>query len=252
MRTLARYFAILLALQALLALPASAGSLDREQKDRLKDLAADTRRRMDSIRDQLIRARMELMEVYSSYRLDERRARSIQERVSKAQLDLLNTNLDNQIGLRRILNEEQFEEFSRMFARRMGGNPMGMFHGPVDAGPEWFREAQMLRDIPLPEQDKRRLRAAIDPGPEAMRSIQRLRDNTRKLLGLYGRYNLDEPAARRLIREIHGSQEYLAERHLQMQKAIRSALTEAEFEKYRDSLRNRLQERRDRRPFGRR
>lgn len=232
---------------AALALTLGAGAayagpgLRAGQKDQLKALAAETRERMDRARDELRRAHMDLAVVFGSYQLDLRKAKAAQERLSKAQFDLLKAHLDNQLQIRRVMNADQFEQFTSMMRQRMQGGPPGKFRHMDESGPDFFPDGKLLRSLNLDDDQIRRLKSVM--GPDRRKSIEKLESDTRQLIQMYERYDLDATAARKLIDSVHSTQISLAALHLKSQQTLRSVLTQAQFESYRDALAQRMRER---------
>lgn len=244
MRSNVRYLMIWAVVAAVLigvAAGAYAGQgLSPGQKDKLKALAADTRDRTERARDDLRRARMDLADVFSSYQLDLRKAKAVQDRVSKAQMDLLKAHLDNQIQIRQVLNAEQFEQFNEMLSRRMPGGQMGGFHH-IEPGPDWFPDGRILRDMDLTPDQMKRLRSVKEP--ERRKVFEKLENDSRQMIQMYQRYDLDANAARKLVESIHSTQQDLAALNLKSQQALRAVLTQAQFEKYRDTMAEKIRSR---------
>jgi len=228
-----------------LAGPADVGSA---QRDQLKSLASEMREKMDRVRGELVRARMELFQAYRAYQLDDCRVKAAMERIGKAQLALLNLHLDNQIELRRILNESQFEEFRRKMGR-FGGRMAGVL-GPHDDGPmDRPPDKVMLERIGAgPDQVRRIWREADAPEKKAV--LNRLVRDSKRLIELYSRYDLDVDAARKLVDGIHRSQMDLADLNHKWQQTLRSVLTEQQFDRLQQELSKMFRPREHRRRLG--
>ena len=199
------------------------------QRDRLKALGAQTKDRAERVRDEMKRARMDLFQVYQSYNLDERKAKAAMERVSKAQLNLLNMHLDDEVALRGVLGESQFSQFAERMGKRMGE-----FHPHGDAFGEHPPDADMLRGLGLSPDQAKRLKKAVGPGREMIQVIEKLRRDSKQLFDLYAQYNLDTAAAKRLIAGIHDSQQQLSDLHHKAEIATRQTLSEDQFNQLRD------------------
>jgi len=220
------------------------------QRDQLKELASETREKTRQVRDEVVRARTDLFQTYRSYDLDERKAKAAIERVGKSQLALLNLHLDNQIALRRILNESQFSEFCRKMSRHSGGAEAGMF-SPHKEGPlEGLPDKDMLEAIGATPDQGRRIRQFGDSG-ERKTIIDKLRRDSRQIIELYSRYDLDVAAARKLIDSIHQSQMDLAAANHKSQQALRSVLTEQQFDRLQEEISKRIKAREHKGPFHR-
>jgi Spy/CpxP family protein refolding chaperone len=235
-------FLLLTSLVAAGAVSAGPMDLSPEKREQMKSLAMDMRRETLRERDELMRARWALFQVYLDYDLDDRKAKAAQERIDKSQRDLLNAYLDHQLAIRRILNREEFESlWSRIGSR--GGSPMM-------AG-QWYEEGSLdhlLGKIPpdrlgLPPN---RLKAIKNDqlGPRRRKVMEDLKRDTRRLIELYSSYDLDANAARKLIESIHGSQRDLADLNHKRQHSLRSALTREQFERLSGELVKKMRERR--------
>lgn len=224
------------------AVSAGPMELSPEKREQMKSLAMDMRKGTMRERDELMRARWALFQVYLNYDLDDRKAKAAQEKIDRAQRDLLSAYLNHQLAIRRILNRDEFESFwSRIGAK--GG-------GPMMAG-QWYEEGSLdhlLGRIPpdrlgLPPD---RLTAIKNDqlGPRRRRVMEDLKRDTRKLIELYSSYDLDAGAARKLIDSIHDNQRELAALNHKRQQALRSVLTREQFERLSGELAKKMQERR--------
>lgn len=222
--------------------------LSREQKQHLKTLAMETRSRTETERENLRRARMELFNVYQGYSLDERKAKAAQNRISTAQLDLLNSHLDNQIRLRAVLSREQFLDFRRLIERHRGRG-MGGLGPPEDAGVDRLPDRQMLENLGLRPDQRKRAAALGDPMRDRAKLIEALRRASKQMIDIYGEYDLDKAAAKKLIEQIHRGQGELAALTHKEQQALRSVLTPTQFAQLKDLTARRI---RQHRPAGRR
>ncbi|MGC8862999.1 MAG: Spy/CpxP family protein refolding chaperone [Armatimonadota bacterium] len=225
------------------------------QRDRMKALAAEMRGKMERARYELLRARMDLFQAYSVYDLDERKVRAALDRIGRAQLALLNLHLDNQIELRRILNESQFSEFRRRM-ERFGRHMAGVFgphsDGPMGRLPDMDRppDRELLERIGVgADQAKRIWREADSTAAKAI--VDRLVRESKRLIDLYTRYDLDVDAARKLIDSIHRSQMDLAELNHKNQQTLRAVLTEQQFERLQQEISKRFRPGQHRRRAGR-
>jgi len=244
MKTLRTYLLIISAIMITLV-PAFAQSMPEispAQKERLKSLAIETKQKIDRRREELMRARWELFQAYQAPELDERKVKAILDRINKLQLELLNVHLENQTAIRQILNEDQFRVFWSRMNKHTGGAIMVV--APHEDGIlDRFPDNDALAQLDLnPEQMK--YMKALMMSPQRRRIIENLRRDSRRMLELYARHDLDIATARRLIDSIHESQIELTALTHKKQQAIRSILTKPQFEKYIDLLSKRVQERR--------
>ena len=226
---------------------ASAGPADSRigisdgQKDQLKALAANTRDRTGRERDAMRRARMDLLGVYSSYSIDEHKARVARDRISAAQLNLLNIHLDNEIALRNILNADQFQAFRNVMKRRMREPQMLVLAPPEEDVLDRLPGKAMLDSLGV-SPDRQKLLKPSDP-----RSIQDLRIESKQMLDLYANYSLDAAAARKLTDGIHQKQIALLTLQHNRQQAIRQVLSEEQFQRLQQEIVKRMAEREQRR-----
>ncbi len=212
------------------------GSLDisDSSKDRLKTLAADTRKRTMREREAMRRARYDLMQVYSSYTIDERKAKTAQDKISAAQLNLLNIHLENEMSLRSVLNIEQFQQFRKMLSRHMGEGRMLVVAPPEEDILDKLPDKPMLDELGVPVQNQRALR------PSNPKLILELKDLSKQAVALYGNYALNEAGCRKLIGSIHGKQNELISLQHRRQQTIRQVLNEDQFQKLQRELAKRM------------
>lgn len=208
------------------------------QKEQLKALAIETRRKTEAQRNELVRARTDLLQVYRSYQLDERKARSAMERLGRAQLGLLQVNLDNQIQIRKILDAEQFRSFRQVVGRKLGA---GMIFGrsPEEVAADRMFDRQLFESAGIGRGQVRRLWAGR-VWDQRVRAAAKLRRDTKQLLDICSSYDLDEQAAKRLMASIHSSQTDLAEASHRQQQLIRSVLTPDEFQRLQAEIERRM------------
>lgn len=233
----------ILALVAVVPALAQRVGINDDQRVQLKQLVTQTRRRSEAERETIRRARLDLMAAYGEYKLDERKARAALDKIGPAQLNLLKIHLDNQIRLRAILSQAQFERFAEMVhgKGRPGMGELSIHEGAFfEGGPD----RQILMELGLSPEQIRSAREQLAPNPRAFRRLQR---DSQKMGELCADYDLDEQAARKLIDSIHQSQLELAETSHKRQQALRSILTEEQFGRYQGLLAQRI---RSRRRFG--
>lgn len=214
------------------------------QKDQLKALASNTRDRTGRERDAMRRARMELLRVYSTYNIDDHKAKVARDRVSAAQLNLLNIHLDNEIALRNVLNADQFQQFRNMMKRRMREPQMLVLAPPEEDILDRLPGKAMLDSLGV-SQDQQKLLKPSNP-----KLIQDLRDQSKQMLDLYASFSLDSAAARKLIHSIHHKQmDLLAIQH-RRQQTIRQVLSQDQFQRLQKEIKKNMtwgEHRRDRR-----
>ena len=240
---------ILLALLPVLLLSVSAAGMSDARRQQLKSLAMETRRKSEAERDVIRRARMDLNAAYADYRLDEGKVKVALDRIWPAQKRLLEVHLDNQVQLRQIMNEQQFQRFSEMTRRTKSGHHE--FPGSEDGMWDRWPDKEMLASLGLSENQIRQIRR-----PEWRRdgTIGKLRRDSEKILELYSSYNPDVAAARKLIDSIHQAQIDHSEQHHKRQQSLRSILTQEQWQRLQGMLDERSRSLRQRRaqPDGKR
>jgi len=201
------------------------------QKEQLKALATDTRSKMEHERDNLRHARMELTQVYSNYNIDEHKVKALQERISTSQLNLLNAHLDNEIAIRSILSQDQFDTLRHMINPR-GRNRRMLVQPPVEeAAFDHFPNKEIFDSIGLTPDQEKRIAKVLKINQNRAKVIEKLRRNSKQMLDLYSNYNLDTAAAKKLIDSIHQDQIAMLNAQRNRQVALRSVLSQDQFQK---------------------
>ena len=245
MRDFTRWIAIwALGLTLVLAF-ASASAADTDlnisssQKDQLKALASNTRDRTGREREALRTARRDMLQTYSTYKFDWHKAKDARERISSAQLSLLDVHLDNEIALRNILKEDQFKSLRDMLKKRVRDRHVLMIVPREADILNRIPDKQMLDDLKIPA-DKQKQLATTDDYDKA---VDELRQASESLLGLYANYTLDSAAARKLIDTVHKKQVALLWQQQNRQRLIRRILTQDQFQKVAEEITKRMSER---------
>jgi len=209
-----------------------------EQKARMKDLMQSTRQQTETLRQTLDDRRGQLMRVYGEYSLKTDKARSLNRDINDFQLRLLNANLDSQLGIRGILNREQFTQFNELVRRprgRHGPGEMledekGMPFGPKEFGPLSMSQPQ--------KENMKRLWRKSRERPNA--AIEAIKTKSADLETLYHNYDLDGQKARSVIRDLNTAQMQLLDARLRLQVEMRHSLTEDQFNRLRDAMEQRM------------
>lgn len=218
---------------------AEPGNITPTQREKLKSVAFNMRQKTQRIRDELIKARIELLRAYQSWDLDERKVKDTISRISKAQLALLNLHLENQFELRCILSASQFDELARQVVRQGGRGPRG-FHHPHEEGPWDMPPDRMVLEAAGVSAEQARKILRLYDSPRKRELIERLRRYTGQLISLYSKFDLDRATARSLVEKIHDCQLELLNLSRERQEALRSILTRDQFEKMRDEIARRF------------
>lgn len=220
-------------------------SLSSSQKERLKSALVDMKRKTDHEREVLRNTRMDLFLAYQKYDMDERRIKMLQAQISESQLKLLNVHLDNQLEIRDILNESQFNEFVSMMRKQMGGGHGGAAMFPYeDAAHDKYPDAAMVNNLKLGSDQRKRIQPLIGVGKEKARILEKLRKDAKQMIESYSKYDLDTAAAKKLIASMHQSQEDLASLSFKRQQALRQILTKDQFERMMGMISQKLREHR--------
>lgn len=202
----------------------------QDQKQRLKALVADTRSNLGAQRDALRQARSDLFNVYRQYNLDENQAQNAIERINKAQLQLMNIQLDNQIKLRQILNSDQFAVFQNMMSKRMPNRHRIDIELPrQDWAADYLLDKDAAASLGLSPDQKKRAASIKKTGENQRNAVDTLRKAAQGLTDMYASYNLDQGTARKLISQIHRQQVLLASAAHKKQQMIRTWLTADQF-----------------------
>lgn len=211
------------------------------QKEQLKDLAAEAKRKAMRERNDLRRARMDLFQIYKSYDMDERKAKAALAVINNAQLNLLNLHLQNQIELRQILNEQQFKVFKKRMTK-FRNHSMGVMPPRAEQLLENLPDREMLKSAGISREQLRKSSMTLNPKREKIKVIEKLRRDSIKMMELYSNYDLDTQTARKLIQSIHDSQSDLSELNHKKQQNLRSLLTESQFVQVRDKIEKKMRE----------
>lgn len=243
MKHVTRWIGIWMLMLLMLGTHAAAGAAELDisssQRDQLKALASNTRDRTGREREALRQARSELVKVYSSYKIDWRKLKSTFEKMSSAQVSLLNIHLDNEIAIRDILNEEQFKKLRDIMRGRLRDRDLLVVPPPEIDILDRLPDKRMLEALDIPE-DKQKL-LANQVGRDKV--IQALRESSMRLLRLYSDYELDSAAARKLIGAVHQNQAAQLRHQHSRQRHIREILTQDQFQKLQQEIAKKMAER---------
>jgi Spy/CpxP family protein refolding chaperone len=202
-------------------------TISQAQKDQLKELAVQTGQKARSERQNLTSARRELLDIYSKYDLNENKAKSAISKIQQSQLKLLNIHLEHQIGIRKILSSSQFAGFRERVGNKMrdrGNESMGRMDTDI------FADKSLLDGLNLSAEKKQKAQSKLgELTKRRANMIGNMHNNFKRMMDLYAGYELDMVAAKRLIAKTHKLQSELTELSLKRQQAIRSLLTETQF-----------------------
>lgn len=216
-----------LVLSLMTASAAICATISEDQKNELKELAVQTREKTQSERQHLTRARQELLDIYSKYDLNESKAKSAIGKVQQSQLKLLNIHLEHQTGIRKILSSSQFTGFRE----RIGNKMRDRGNGQTDRmDTDIYADKSLLDGLNLSAEKKQKAQSKLgELAKRRANMIGSMHSNFKRMMDLYADYELDASAAKRLIAKTHKLQSELMELSLKRQQAIRSLLTETQF-----------------------
>ena len=231
------------ALAVLLAVTGSAVwalDLSADQKQKMKAIGMSARATIESQRKTLRSARMDLVDAYKVYKLDDHKAQDAMSRIGAAQKALLESQLDDQTKIRQVLSAEQFADFQKMISSRMR-HPGVAIEPPFE---EKALEEELAGAMPAasklsPEQTKAADRITR-VGQRRQEAMGRMRESSQQLADLYSKFDLDPKAARKLIDAIHHDQMALMWMAHRRQQAIRAVLTEDQFNALGQAIEQRL------------
>lgn len=228
LRRLIKVSVLVLAVGAIASLASAAycEQISQDQKDQLKDLAAQTRQRTMAVRQNLMRSRRELFEAYRNYDLNEKKAKAAIRKIDQSQLKLLHIHLDSQTGIREILDADQFAELKNKI-----GNGMRA-HRPGTMTP--------MREDSFDKQVDKAIREEMNPNADQISQlnklakqkndiVKKLRQNTKQMADMYAVYDLDVSVAKKLITSIHHQQVNLLNVNFKKQQVLRQIMTESQF-----------------------
>lgn len=198
------------------------------------DLKASLRRsttEADRIREALIVERGKLRELYDDYNLDHSRARGLITKINKLQLDLLESSLERQISLRRILNPRQFALLNKIIVPE-----------PPDAGELRFPRPGGPRDRPpglklSPEQQEAVEKLWWKRRGESDAATLDMAHDLKAITRLYENYRLDVRAVKKLIQNVNKAQLRMMDLRFDRQVEQRKILTEQQFRELKQHMR---------------
>ena len=206
------------------------------QKTQLKAVAAHARHRSGRLHGELRRARANLVQLYSNYALDDQKAKAAMEDIGRAQVALLNMHLDNQIAVRKILDQNQYARFWRIMRKKIQAHHSSHREDPTLSFVDRLTDPAIIAGIGASPDQMRRLRAM--PGKE--KSLNQLKRDSDALLSLYGSYNFDAGRAKTLLDSIHQDQVRMSALTYRNQKVLRLVLTRDQFDKLKNAVQSRM------------
>jgi len=204
------------------------------QKEKLRDLMETARRDSMASRIKLMEKHRQLSRIYAEYNLNIPAAKALNREINEIQLRLLNINLDSQIGIRRILNRDQFEKFGKMMHHPKPRRGLG---GVIEDGRHFNINPKELDPLGLTDPQRQSLKRLWNKkGDSPLAAGRKIREKSEELEALYGGYDLDSRRASSLIREVNAAQMELLESRLQLQADLRQILTEDQFNQMKESF----------------
>lgn len=218
--------------------------LTNEQIQKLKNLGSDSRKEIETHRDVLKKARVDLAGVYGAYQLDDERAQLLMGKINRAQKGLLDGLLKSQVEIRQIMTAEQFSGFSEMVKARARGMEIVLDVPllPAEDG-AWESEiAARLRDGKFKPEQEKYVKVAKWVTEKKPESISRLRKSSQQLGEAYLKYELDQDTAKKLVAAVHRDQVALTWMLHKRHQAVRGLLTESEFERLKQDVAKKVRE----------
>lgn len=208
-----------LLLSLVIFLSANYCNASSDNAERLKEGIKKYQTETYKIRNNIFQARKELCDIYSTYDYDSYRVNILIEKISSLQKDLLDLHLQHQLLMRKYLDSEKFYKLHRAIKNSKGAALKSNVED--DLLPEFTKNFN--------KENYRRHRN--NSQSDIMPVVNNLRNNTKKLIDLFSKYDLDITQAKKTIDYLHAGQKKLLEIINNKQVEIRKNLTKEEFEK---------------------
>lgn len=203
-------------------------NLSSQQRDQLKNLGENLKKETSDLRMKLRVSRESLADIYSNYKLDEKKARVQIAKINDTQYKLLVAGLDDQVEIRKILSEEQFAEFVKMQkdrSRRHHGSHGS--HGSMIGRDKMQDISRALEKSDITPAQRQKLRQ-MDKGSTAD-SYKNMRTAVAEVEQIYSGYQLNQNSAKAALKRVNQAQKSLMLANLDKQKQLRKVLTAEQF-----------------------
>lgn len=207
-------------------------NLSAQQKQQLKTLGDNMKRQFSDLRGKLHENRKALGQLYASYDLNEKKAKAQIQKINGIQFQLLSTGLDNQLKIRKILSQDQFQQLVKLQQDRAAEFKDRHQHKDTIEGDKLNGVGKALQKSDLTPDQKEKLRkmyhrhegnhyegghfGGIGPGAS-------------EIMKLYSSYNLDPKQARAAIKRVNKLQLDYMMGNLDRQKELRKVLNADQF-----------------------
>jgi Spy/CpxP family protein refolding chaperone len=203
-------------------------NLSSQQRDQLKNLGENLKKETSDLRMKLRTSREDLADIYSTYKLDEKKARAQIAKINDTQYKLLVAGLDDQVKIRKILSEDQFAEFVKM--QKDHSRRHHRSHGTHRSmiGHDKMQDiSRALEKSDITPAQKQKLRQMDNDGGE--NSYKNMRTAVAEVERIYSSYQLNQNSAKAALKRVNQAQKALMLANLDKQKQLRKVLTAEQF-----------------------
>lgn len=206
--------------------PAAKLNLSAEQRDALRKHMASSREKMQDARENLTAARMDFFQQLKRYKIDDRRLQESIRKINVMQRRLMQITLENQLGLRRVLTADQFQQLGQAVQarkERKRGMEGGMWGGFGPKGPD-------IDALGLSDDQKKRIQKLFDSSKARIQPLAtKLHTEMGNLRSLYLTYDLDKKRANTEMDRVSDAEMALLKEVVARQQDLRKILTEDQF-----------------------
>lgn len=199
-------------------------SLSGDQKDKLKQIAQDYVKKSVQLKMKTYTARAEMYAEYSSYNMDTKKADKAVKDLNEAQKAILMLHLQNQVDIRKVMDEQQFLAMTRMF-------PNPEHKSQPEYGMRELLNKSMIDMLNLTQKQQKSLGELWKLDDMANGYAVNIAGSTDSLMSLYRVYKLNTKIAKYYINEIHKNQRNLAKVNRNKMVLLQKILTKEQFNK---------------------
>jgi Spy/CpxP family protein refolding chaperone len=209
-------------------------NLTTAQRPKLQKLITDSRTRTMSVRRDLRRGYTELFTQLGNYNPDAKHIHETVRRINTAQLNLLNTHLESQMGLRKILTKDQFQNLRETIPDTINGEIRTKPRSNGVNGPKMGD----VKQLGLSSDQQEKIKRLFQSSSERMKSaVQRVQNGSNSLRQLYLDYDLNVQQAKSRITGLNRAQQDVLKVTISRQEDLRKILTQQQFETLSKSVR---------------
>ncbi|MFQ3548819.1 MAG: hypothetical protein SNJ70_03600 [Armatimonadota bacterium] len=205
-------------------------AINENKKRELMNLGRKSHQSSMYYRNIIRQSRIALNNIFNQYKLDESRARIEINRLNKAQYDLLNLHHDNQIEIRELLTESEFNEIQNM--RNRGIRPVPPSDRQLESMMPLMFSPSIINQLNLTKDQKNKLSSITRMNDERSRLLRTLRTESERIFIAYSKYDINKYSLKSQINSINNIQKKLSENTLSIEKEIRKVLNESQFNKF--------------------